>query len=400
MYLDRIESRQILPDRIQLCCSIPHLFSYKPDSELDIKLKDYIEDIKPLKSNKNFKKTYRTEKHYLGNGLSEIKRVITLKIPDSYFKDNYSYISNVNFRTERPFTFTLEFNFIRYLKDYAKGTYGFDKAYNDAILIAEDNYIDQRIWSILSSSQEFIKTLINAVPFEVKQFSGDLIKKFIPNFDLKYETLSIKQIELNKDYFVGGNKSAEILHNIQQFLCSYEGIDWLNGMTAYAINSYKADPSKLPTLNAVGDLTSPTLKYYMVDGMKFKIYRKTTDHERLELTIEKNYIQKRFKNQSYEEVMNSSFKVAQDFFDKSNFENIIGTTSTESYNDKLPQFDIIMNFVDIHFPELAYIFDCLRNNVPIRDSRVISWIKQKPSLYSYFTKTFDSSNRKILIYQS
>jgi hypothetical protein len=394
-----IEERRMLPDRIQLSNSIRFFNEKNYQDKIDYD--NYRESTLLLLRNKDIPKSFHHEKRYLIKDNAQRKqytvKVYYAEIPESYYKDLYPYISHVRLRLDPPYTFTLEFNFIKYLKQYVSGSTSYDKSYNDSILIEDTNYIDDRIWH--NWNNDFIKNLIAAIPTEISQFSGTLAKRLIPGFDQEYITLTIKQIEFNKDYYVGSNRAAEIQHRLVSYLSSYEGIDWLRGLTVYCVNSYKVDENKLPVLNHVGDLTCPTVKYFLADGLQFKLYRKTTDHVRLELTIYGNYILKKLKKQSWDFVLHKLFHIGKEFFRKTQFKQKIQIAFNQSYNDKYAYLDEILNYTYLHYPELNYIFDCLMHKTPVKDKRVIEFIKSNRSLYSYYQKTYNKADQEILIYK-
>lgn len=297
---------------------------------------------------------------------------------------------------DNPYTFTFEFNFIRYLKHTIEPDLSYNKDYELSIRVADDNYIDKNIWPNWNSF--LIKNLVSQIPDISKFISDNIIKLYIEGFKQRYNVVTIKQIEFNKDYYVGHHKASDILHQLRYFIISSSGVGWVNSLSAHSTSVYKAKEIESVKSHTYGDNYNPTLKFFIAKGLYFKIYVKTTDHIRLELTITKDYIKHKFKKHGFESVKEPLRYIAKDFFKKSDFINKIKESIDLNYSDYFSIIDNVYNFLDKTYPELSSIIDSVSHLNPIKNPEVIRFIKSNKRLNPYFKRMYLNNGKKILIY--
>ncbi len=372
----QIEKRPLLADRLQISVSTKY--------QMDLDKISYIEAVK---------------RKYL-----EFKKEYPIKY-DSYSHNYYfkfdknlipfwSYIGNPQLKLDNPYTIKFEYNFIKAIRNFiwSDSSENICYRYDKNICIAEKNYIDKNIWK--SWNNNLVQDLELLIENTCKSYASEMIKFYIPNFDLEYENVTLKHCEFNIDYHIGRNKSSDILHELQHFLISAEGVEWINDLNGYALNFYSAKDIQ-PNINSYGDLYNPTLKFYIAKGIFFKIYRKTADHIRFEITFEGSYIKRKFGKQAFTFVYPKLKKFAKQFFRRANFEEVIQKAATNSYADHFSLIDNIYKFLDLTYPELAYILDSIIHNNAISSPEAIKFIRENRQLTKYFESNYTKYGRRV-----
>lgn len=343
---------------------------------------------------------------YFGSYLSFKKEynILYIKKREQYYIDvpsdvinSWSFFNHAQIRMNNPYTVTAEFNFIRMLRDFIFTTerknFNFD--YDKKILVNEDNYINLESWS--KWNRQAVSNLEKVVSGTCMSFADDVIKQYIMDFDVPFNFVSIKHIEFNKDYFVGRNNSSNVLHEIMQFLFSGSGVEWLSSLNSYALNFYGAEDKKVMP-NAYGDFYNPTLKFYIAKGIFFKIYRKTTDHIRLELTFEGNYIKRKFKTQNFDKVFLKLKRFAKAFFKKTMFKDVLDQVLTKTYNDGFAYISKIYDVLDRYQPELSNILDSVIHENPVSDKDSINFIKKNRDFSKFFVSSYLGNGKRVYRY--
>ena len=395
---DSLDINCILADRIQLSASVPYITisdEEGKDSESFVQsaFNAYLEDKK--KHNVMYDRQ---------------KRQYYIRVPQDFYSDKYPFISNVRLRLNNPFTVTFEFNFNRLIRSFACSYKEYNKDYDLSIRIADDNYINKQIW--FDWDNYLVKNLSKHIMTIALKFASYIMDMYVPDNDLDYRVLTIKQIEFSKDYFVGHHKSSDVLHDLIYFLISSSGTEWINGLSGYAVSFYSAENDNTEGLVFYGDLYNPTVKFFVGKGVYFKVYRKTTDHIRLELTYMTDYInkQKKYIEKPKDEYGNDlryyGFlpiydylrKMAKEFHKKTNFKDILTRSIDNTYSDYFSVTDNLYKFMDNTYPELASIADSASHLNPITDSDLIQFIRSNNRLRGVFSTSLNSHGRKQLIY--
>jgi len=295
-----------------------------------------------------------------------------------------------------PYTVTTEFNFTRLIRAFAvcDGSFNFD--YDKSIRVADDNYINKKIWPNWNTN--LIKNLSGKIKDYGLAFAKKIINQYIEDFDLEYKTVTVKQIEFNKDYFVGHHKSSDVLHQIKYFINSSSGVEWINKLSGYGLSVYKTDKSESESPRYYGDLYNPTMKFPIAQGIYFKIYRKTTDHIRFEITFQKKFILKQLGKQGFEFVYPRLRKIAKEFFRKADFKNILQIAIDNSYSDHFSIIKNLFEILDLSYPELSSIADSVTFGNPISDIETINFIKGNKRLRHLFDRKYLRNGKKIYVW--
>ena len=370
-----IISRPMLADRLQISTSVNY--------QMDLDNITYIEAVK--RAYLGLKKDYNIK----FDGLS---RQYYLKF-DKILVPFYSYVGNPQMALGNPYTVRTEFNFIRMIRNFVKNDKTFDHKYDKKILINEDNYINRRIWG--GWDAKVIKNLSKLIEGTCKSYAQEMVNFYIPDFDLEYKNVTLKHAEFNIDYSVGRNKASEFLHELHHFIISSEGVEWIKSLNGYALNFYSAQNTDIDNINAYGDLYNPTLKFYIAKGIFFKIYRKTTDDIRFEITFEGNYIKRKLKKQTFSFVYPELWQYAKSFFKKANFKEILEKVQNNCYADHFAIIDSIYKFLDEIYPELSYILDSISHGDAVTNPDAIRFIRTHRNALKFFVPSYTKYGTRV-----
>jgi len=378
------DSNPLLADRIQLSISIKFIV------ENDLLGKDFESYCQSIFNE------YNKEKKNFNIRFDKVKRQYYIEVPEDFYTEKYPFFSHVRLRMNNPFTVTAEFNFIRFIREFAKDYKGFNKDYDLSVRIADDNYINKRVWKDWDSY--LIKCCSGCIPDLAKKFADFIIKGYIEDFDRIYEIVTIKQIEFNRDFYVGCHKSGDVLHQLMYFIISSSGVEWVRRLRGYAISCYNAEKDNTEETRFYGDQYTPTLKFPVAKGIFFKIYRKTTDDIRFEITYQKGYIKRKYKKESFDFVYPRLRKECKDFFRRADFITILKCSLDNSYSDNFSIIDNLYNFLDLTYPELSSIADSVTYGNPISDPDIIRFIRGNKRLRNKFIRSYLGNGKRILIY--
>ena len=321
-----------------------------------------------------------------------------IQVSEELYKTEYPFVSHIRLRMDNPYTVTVEFNFIRLLREFiiAGGEYDYD--YDISIRVAEDNYINRKIWCgnwdnfLIRSLSENIKNLACTI-------AEFVIKKYIEDFDEKYCTVTIKQIEFCKDYFVGHHKSSDIHHDLMYYVISASGVEWVNKLSGISTRIYKAAKSKEEANDFYGDPYNPTMKFKIGRGFFCNIYRKTTDHIRFELTLSKEYIKQKFGRENIDDIYEGLRDIAKSFMKKSDFKEVLNCSIDNNYSDSFPLVSNTFDFLDKTYPEISSIMDSVIHKNPISNDEIIGFINGNKRVRKYFQRVYLGNGKKVLIYK-
>ena len=374
----------LIADRIQLSISIPYILN-KDDGQID--QYNYIQSVfkEYLSNKKESKVVYDKRKHQY-----------YIEIDECCYKSEFPFYSHITLRMDLPYTVTTEFNFTRLIRSFAEFESSFDRDLDKSIRVADDNYINKKIWPEWNSNT--IKNLAENIPEYARRLADKIICEYVPDFDLKYNIVTVKQIEFNKDYFVGHHKSSDVLHQLMYYIISSSGVEWINKLSGYGISVYNTEKNESETLRFYGDLYNPTLKFPIAKGIYFKIYRKTTDHIRFEITFQKKFIIRKLGKQGFDFVYPRLRNIAKEFFRKSCFKDILQHAVDNSYSDHFAIIENTYNILDLSYPEISSIVDCVTFGNPISDSDTINFIKGNKRLRHLFDRRYLGDGKKIYVW--
>jgi len=387
----------VLADRIQLSISIKYITEtiniYQDNGEKlpfeNIEGKDKESYYQAIFS-EYLKEKRKNNIHY-----DREKKQYYIHVPEESYIEEYPFISNIRIRLNNPYTITLEFNFNRFIRYYAEDYPNFDHDYDIATRVGDNNYINKRVWK--DWDNDLVKNLPEKIPMFAFDIAQHIINQYIEDFNSQYETLTIKQIEFSKDYYVGHHRATDVFHDLKYFIISSSGVDWINSLSAYAMNIYNDKETNKIDTKFQGDHYTPTIKFDVSKGLKFKIYVKTTDYIRLELTQTTTFIKRKYKRQSYYTVYGESRKVAKDFIRKADFETIINRSIDNTYSDYFSITDNIYKFLEEYDVKLASVCDAYAHRRPIVYPDLISYVRANKKFRGMFKSSYLGNGRRALI---
>jgi hypothetical protein len=373
----------LLADRIQICISIKYVA--ESSSYFDLLPYCYAVLGEYLQSKKEFKIIFSSSNHQY-----------YIEVPDDLYKEKYPYFSHLRLNMNSPFTLTVEFNFTRLIRSYAKDYKGFDSELDSMIRIAENNYVNRRIWHDWDSY--LIERLVEDVYSICCSFANFIMGEYIEDFPFDYCQVTVKQIEFNKDFYVGRNRSAVVLKELQNFIMSASGVEWISALGGYAISYYESDGKITESARFYGDLHTPTLKIPISKGIFFKIYRKTTDDIRFEVTFKKRFILRNCKKSAFDFAYPILRACAKDFIRKAKFNDILKSAVDNSYPDRFSILERLYTFFDLTYPEFSIVLDCIMHGDPITNPKDIKIIRSNGRISHLFSSALLPNGRPVLTY--
>jgi hypothetical protein len=385
-----IEKRLILPDRIQLVCS-PNFMAVKNDENhfktgyLKAKENNWI-----ITRPRNKKGEQRP----------------TVNIPEELYKRDYPYISHLAISLKKPYSVSMEFNFIRFIKGYCRNTNPllFNSYYNDKIRVHEDNYINNKIYPINESG--LYDVMIKDVSYLSQTISEQYAKELYGTVAFEYNLLSIKQIEFNIDNTVGENQSLELFNKFIIYLHSDEGDFWrkttLKEIAYKEIQPKESEFEDLNPLEINEKLRSHYLFFEILKGMKYKLYRKTTDDIRAELIFESSYIKNHYRSQQFNAIYDLLYDKASSFLNKTNLIDILENLKEKPSYTKGCEQRMINTYEFLGKLNdgigLQQVYDAIYFGDPVVTQEGIQALRNNKNLRNDFVQRLSSSGQRIYIF--
>ena len=319
----------------------------------------------------------------------------------------YPFISDIRLSAWGMFDMSFKFNFIRYLNCFLQeiNAPGYDKEYFEKIKLDDDNFITYNVWPYDNS---IVRPLVANLQDNVLRYANNIFSEFTNgSLSMEYQKATVSHLEINHDFFVGQNQSMIIMQLLHQYLTDFKNeISFRKKLGAIAM--HHGIPYSLDKKNKTLFNKNETLGIYfpICDGFSFHIYKKTTEDIRTEFTYLSDFMIKKFKtpkmkfdkqNGYYKEIQSGSrdlsriiapaFKFTKKMFADLNFANYL-LHSVYIPNQKT-SIDYSRSFQNLCFetyPELNHVQNALLNNIPIKDPRIISSIREN---FPKFLKKFD-----------
>lgn len=389
-----IIERPVIPDRIQV--NITPKFNsiydyYLEEKEFFIKME--FENYKDLII-KNCKLKKLETKKFRSKGKFKYMANIPSDIP---------YISDIKVSALPPFSISFKLNFIRLLREKIKQYPNFNNEYDKQIKLDEDNYISNKIWKNWDTN--LISNLLNDLNEICLKIADKSMYYIIPYHSIQYENVTINQIETNIDYNVGTQKSLYFMNKISEFINTDKGTEFRKNIGEIALKH------RIP-YNLTSDLTTieknetVSIQFQICKGLKAKIYRKTKDDIRFELTFKKTYLKRKFRKINEKKSTSTNIKriakpvieFSKDFFKEVDLISYLKEIEkSEKYNLVFYQLNPVYEHFRQTQPEINDIIDCLVNKKPITDKNTIKYIKNHPQHSKRFRRETNEYGHKFLI---
>jgi len=390
-----IENRPVLIDRIQV--NVTPNFKQLFDFHIEVKgnstlkgwiLKNEFENYKDLIiKNRKLKilpyKQYRDKKNNFHYNI-----IIDSDIP---------YISDIKVSAFPPFSVSFKINFIRLLRDKIKEKWELNGCYDKLIFLDEDNYICPKTWP--EWDYNLISSIINELNDLCIKIADNSLYQIIPFHNIKYEKVTVKQIETNIDFYTGNNNSLFLINNLLKTYSTKEGMDFRKKIGEVALKNRIPfeELSKDPT--TINKNESVSIQFQICKALYFKIYRKTSDHIRAELTFESNYLKNKFSKYDIDNGLSNSTDIKRIIkpvleFSKTYFKdiNFVGYLEALISNPKdlfvLDYINPVYNLLKDFNPVLWDLICCVKNNHPITNMKTKKLIQKNRKIAQHFKRVY------------
>jgi len=406
----KISSRPALPDRIQLVITPKILDLLHGDENNKRSMKNDInKKLSEILINNGKEKGFEKKPYFKDDNRNAH---YTFKIDSEY-----DYISKIHIDCYAPFHIALTLNFNRYLRSILLSDpekYNFDIEYDKKIKLDADNYINKEIWK--GWNDALIGQLLHDLKSHILRISDKIMYDIYSLFEHKYENVTVKQIEMCKDYFVGNNQSLTISELLNKHIHTAYGQRFINDIesTSYyhRVPKIKIDDG----FSCKHKNECSSIQFQIGNNLFYKIYRKDKDHIRCEITAKNKFIKNRFKTK-YEygfdknlkytnnssdiyKILPSMKKLSKDIFKGSNFENFVSKMYDQ--NKRLldtHKINIVNDFLEKSKQyELQHIIDCVANDVQITNAAAISYLKRHRDVRLNFYRSYNGNGRSSYIY--
>lgn len=393
-----IIKRPTLPDRIQVSVTPSYMSIYDYDGSKPLIKSKYKNLSKTLISNSKLKK-YQSKRYTDKKG----KFHYVIDIPS-----DCEYITNIRMDAIPPFTVSFKLNFIRLLRSKIQNADKdhFNSQYDKDILLDENNYISNEIWTKWDT--DLVSSLLNSLNDIILSHVERIVSSFYPPSEIQYERVTVNQIETNIDYTVPINQSLFFMNKFSDFINSDKGLIFrktvgeiaLKRRIPYGLSSEPTTIDKNETIS---------IQFQICKGLFAKIYRKTRDHIRFELTFQKPYLQTKFKNidekpsssTNIKRITKAVMEFSKDFFKDVNFSQYLEQISqSDKYNLIFNQLNPVYEFFRKTEPSINDIIDSIVNQMPISDKDTIRHISKNPSYSRQFRRETSQYGNKILVLDS
>ncbi|UCF12062.1 MAG: hypothetical protein JSW06_08470 [Thermoplasmatales archaeon] len=386
MSVIEIHQRPVIPDRLRLVVT-PHYMSTKDVVELKSFFK--------FGFNTGQARGYRIRRYWLLNG----KDMVNVDLPDYLFPE---YCRHVSISLKHPYTVSLEFNFIRFLKDYIlhidKDGRKFRYDYEMNVLLDEDNIISYESWPYWN--QNTIYFLMNCIRSKALRIGKIASFHIVPEVEIDYVNVSVKQAEFNVDYFVGSNFSSKVIDIFPSFFFSQDGREWRKGCGEIALKHYAPKGNNDLDISSKCGEAGHSFGFKIAKGLYLKVYRKTRDHIRTEILMDKKFIYYKFKgSRDISRVLKPMLEFSKDLFKEICFENTLyELLSDRQHVDTISQLYPLYDFIVKWKPALLDLFDSVLYGNTVVERDAIGLIKGDSALRGLFARTLSDTGRRVYKY--
>jgi hypothetical protein len=308
------------------------------------------------------------------------------------------YFQRVRISLTKPYSITTEFNFIRYLKHHVKDLPSFQENYDRSIIVNETNYINNETWTKWDLG--FVSRLRNDLDRLFYWFAFDIWDAVLPANQLLPKHVGLPHAEFNREYFVGSGNSLYVINKLQEFFISDRGASWRHELGMLGVNIYGADHKFSTKANVINTNKGQTFKFYMGNGIWFKIYRKTKDHIRAEVGFENSFINRKYKTRSYAKVFNRLRCLAHETIKKANIEGIMHLATCDAVRSPDPS-KASNDFLDRLFDGgcLSALCKQIDSKTAISDPELVNLIRSHPRISKLFSSNeLEKSNNPAYFY--
>jgi len=384
-----IQSRPVLPDKLQLHIS-PDFLSIDDEIELyyDGHLFPFFE--------KDIQELYGSKITYF-NGVKKVSRPY-FQLPNDFNSLTSQYIWNTRICLRKPYTITIDFNFIRNILNIIENDpiNGYDVKYHTSIRLHDNNFIDKKIWS------KWDDILIFDIGLNLKNnvldYANNTFRYLIEDHELTYSIVSLKHAEFNIDYYVGSKNSLSMILEFQKFIYSDRGRQWRSEIESISMvqHSKQSDFDKAITNQDGHD--GHTFKFYIAKGLSLKIYQKSDDHIRAEFVFDGSFIKQRFHTYSFDVVYPKLYEFSRELFKAINFEGILYLLSKDISENRNNIEKKIVDFLERYDSELLSVMNHIVHDQSISDPKTITRIIGDAKLRRLYDSQLTDTGHRVYSY--
>jgi hypothetical protein len=149
-----------------------------------------------------------------------------------------------------------------------------------------------------------------------------------------------------------------------------------------------------------------SIQFQICQGLYAKIYRKTRDHIRFELTFQKPYLQTKFKHLDEKPSSSTNIKritravteFSKDFFKEIDFSQYLNEIAqSNKYSLIFNQLNSVYEYFRKTEPPINDIIDSIVNQMSITDTDTISYISKHPNHSRQYRRDTSQYGNKILV---
>lgn len=287
------------------------------------------------------------------------------------------------------FPLTVDFNFIRYLLTLVSDFPSFDEVYHNSIKVHDTNYITNQCWPLFNISK--VNEIYNQIP---KMFIDDFSKLYADAFNGSSwypNKCFVNHAEFNVDVYVGTNRSLPLISKLIDFMFTDRGREYMDEMKVHTskvckgINEAKGSSNDITLMDHAG-----SVQFQLGSGLFLKYYRKTKDHIRCEIVMEKPYIRKitsNYRGNPTNEITRSLSKAmrkAKILMKKANPEALIEFIDRDSKT--VGKYEKFKQFIESIDPLYVDLFNHWDAGIPVKDRSLQHQIRSSSKLKEVFTR--------------
>lgn len=295
----------------------------------------------------------------------------------------YPFIGHVQVSPFRLNAVQVEFNFIRYLNSELHGLFINSESF-ERIKINENNYTLHDPDKV----REFYVSHVHRVPY-LASCAAQRAMKDLGEF-LQYDNVTIKNIEFNKDFYVGADNSLDVMNRLSHYLQSDGGRAWrlrvLGQLSSHVTES---------ALDVEQSSRTLSVRFALAKGLVVKFYNKTTDHVRCELIYFNRYIKKNYRRTSYLAIINDLHEHASNLIESLKVEKVLlFPLELDDYSVK----ERCMDVLETVKPGMSEILEAQLYTGVVSTPEGIACIRSYPDFKNLFYLSTDYYGNKIYIY--
>jgi hypothetical protein len=303
---------------------------------------------------------------------------------------------------KHPYAISCEFNFIRFLRDYIRKydaeNKEFRTEYDKSILLDKDNYICYESWPYWDTT--IVTSLLNSIRDEALKIGKIASEHLVPDVILRYINVGVKQAEFNIDFYVGLNMSNLVINSFPSYFFSFDGKEWRMRCGEIALSHYAPKGNTNLDISSKCGEAGHSFGFKLAKGLFLKMYRKTRDHIRVELLMDRKFIYYKFKgSRDIFTILKPMLEFSKNFFKEIDFEHTLyELISQKQHEFTIAQLYPLYEFFEKWKPPLLDIINSVLYGDPIIMKDAIGLISGDSVLRKLFVRRLTDTGRWVYLY--